>query len=135
MIFFSVHIILSIDKADIYRTFKTETIGTHTQKRCCYCQGFNFGFLVLIRINTNTELRAFLVAQMVKKLPEMQQIQVLSLNWEDPKRMAIHSSILAWRIPWTEATVHEVAESDLTEQLTLSFSGVGEIWICFLFCK
>lgn len=33
MIFFSVHIILSIDKADIYRTFKRETIGTHTQKK------------------------------------------------------------------------------------------------------
>ena len=62
---------------------------------------------------------------MVKKLPEMQEIQVLFLDWEDPKRMAIHSSILAWRIPWTEATVHKVAESDLTDQLTLSFSGVG----------
>ena len=33
MIFFSVHIILSIDKADIYRTFKRETIGTHTHKK------------------------------------------------------------------------------------------------------
>ena len=62
---------------------------------------------------------------MVKKLPEMQEIQVLFLDWEDPKRMAIHSSILSWRIPWTEATVHNVAESDLTDQLTLSLSGVG----------
>ena len=34
----------------------------------------------------------------------MQETQVRSLGWEDPlkKQMAIHSSILAWRIPWTE---------------------------------
>ena len=38
---------------------------------------------------------------MVKNLPAMQEIQVRSLDWEDPleKGMAIHSSILAWRIP------------------------------------
>ena len=47
---------------------------------------------------------ASLVAQIVNNLPEMQEIQVLSLGWEDPveKGMATHSSILAWRIPWTE---------------------------------
>ena len=41
---------------------------------------------------------------MVKNLPAMQETQVQSLGWEDPleKRMATHSSILAWRIPWTE---------------------------------
>ena len=46
-----------------------------------------------------------LVAQMVKKnLPAMQETQVQSLSWEDPleKEMATHSSIFAWRIPWTE---------------------------------
>ena len=39
---------------------------------------------------------------LVKNLPAMQEIQ--SLGWEDPleKEMATHSSILAWRIPWTE---------------------------------
>jgi len=44
------------------------------------------------------------VAQTVKNLPAMQEIQVQSLGREDPleKRMATHSSILAWRIPWTE---------------------------------
>ena len=48
--------------------------------------------------------RASLVAQMVKNMPTMQETQVQSLDREDPleKRMAIHSSILAWRIPWTE---------------------------------
>ena len=41
---------------------------------------------------------------MVKNLPVMQETQVQSLGWEDSleKEMATHSSILAWRIPWTE---------------------------------
>ena len=41
---------------------------------------------------------------MVKNLPAMQELQVQSLGWEDTleKEMAIHSSILAQRIPWTE---------------------------------
>ena len=47
---------------------------------------------------------ASLVAQMVKNLPAMQETWVRSLDWEDPleKGMASHSSILAWKIPWTE---------------------------------
>ena len=41
---------------------------------------------------------------MVKNLPAMQDTWVQFLGWEDPleKEMATHSSILAWRIPWTE---------------------------------
>ena len=41
---------------------------------------------------------------MVKNLPAMQNTQVRSLGWEAPleKEMATHSSVLAWRIPWTE---------------------------------
>ena len=52
----------------------------------------------------NLRLGASLVAQTVKNLPAMQETQVRSLGWEDPleKEMAIHSSIFAWRIPWTE---------------------------------
>ena len=48
--------------------------------------------------------RASLVAQLVKNLPAVQETLVVSLSWEDPleKEMATHSSILAWRIPWTE---------------------------------
>ena len=47
---------------------------------------------------------ASLVAQRLKRLPLMQETWVLSLGWEDPleKEMATHSSILAWRIPWSE---------------------------------
>ena len=48
--------------------------------------------------------KSSLVVQMVKHLPAMQDTRVRSLGWEDPleKEMATHSSILAWRIPWTE---------------------------------
>ena len=48
--------------------------------------------------------RASLVAQMVKCLPTMRETRVRSLGWEDPleKEMATHSSILAWKIPWTK---------------------------------
>ena len=46
---------------------------------------------------------AALMAQMVKNLPAMQETWVRFLGWEDPleKGMAIHSSILTWRISWT----------------------------------
>ena len=53
---------------------------------------------------------------MVKNLPAMQETQVQSLGREDllQKGMAIHASILAWRIPWTEepggATLHGVTK-------------------------
>ena len=47
---------------------------------------------------------ASLVAHRVKNLPAIPEMQVRSLGWEDPlqKEMATRSSILAWRIPWTE---------------------------------
>ena len=45
-----------------------------------------------------------ILSQKVKNLPAMQETQIRSLGWEDPmeKGMATHSSILAWRTPWTE---------------------------------
>ena len=60
---------------------------------------FFFFFLTLYLYGSNG---TSLVAQMVKHLPTMQEIQVQSLGWEDllEKEMATHSSILAWRIPW-----------------------------------
>ena len=47
---------------------------------------------------------ASLVAQLVKNPPAMQETWVRSLGWEEPleEGMASHSSILAWRLPWTE---------------------------------
>ena len=56
---------------------------------------------------------------MIQHMPAIQETWVLSLSWEDPleEEMATHSSILAWRIPWTgawRATFHGLAESDTT---------------------
>ena len=63
---------------------------------------------------------------MVKNVPAMQETWVLSLGWEDPleKGKATHSSILAWKIPWTSPWGHK--ESDTTEQLSLSLSYLDE---------
>ena len=52
-------------------------------------------------------IQGFPVGSVVKNVPavqEMQETRVQSLGWEDPleKKMAAHSSILAWRIPWAE---------------------------------
>ena len=61
---------------------------------------------------------------MVKNLPVMQEIQVRSLGWEDHLKKGMHSSILAWKIPWTEDpgrlyTPWGHKSSDTTERLTL----------------
>ena len=44
------------------------------------------------------------MAQRLKRLPPMQETWIRFLGWEDPleKEMAIHSSILVWKIPWIE---------------------------------
>ena len=59
--------------------------------------------LRLLRLNTFF-IEASLVAQTVKRLTAMQETWIRSLGWEDPlkEEMATHSSILAWKIPWTE---------------------------------
>ena len=72
---------------------------------------------------------ASLVAQLVKNLPAMRETWVRSLSWEDPpdKGKATHSSILAWRIPWTVYGGHKGSET--TEQLslqTLRWKGLGK---------
>ena len=65
------------------------------------------------------------MAQMVKDLPAMLETWVRSLGQEDPLENGIptHSSILAWKIPWTEEPGRYSPwghkESDMTEQLTL----------------
>ena len=66
---------------------------------------FTFPGLVLsVFSNITTESWASLVAQIIKNLPASQEVRVQSLGWEDPleKKMATHSNILAWRVPWTE---------------------------------
>ena len=56
----------------------------------------------MFRISTTLEFE--LVTQRLKQLPAMRENWVRSLGWEDPleKEMATHSSIIVWRIPWTE---------------------------------
>ena len=63
--------------------------------------GLNYWFIMW---SQKTLIGASMVAQMVKNLPAMQEIQVWSLSWEDlpEKPRATHSSILAHGIPWTE---------------------------------
>ena len=58
------------------------------------------------KINNTSSFKAWasLMAQIVKNLPAMQNTWILCLGWEDPleKGKTAHSSILAWKIPWTE---------------------------------
>ena len=70
---------------------------------------FNILLFFLLCYKSQPELslaiiQASLVAQLVKNPPAMGETWVQSLSWEDPLEevMATHSSILAWRIPWTE---------------------------------
>ena len=58
----------------------------------------------IIPCSTSDSSWASLIIHWVKNPPAMQETQVQSLGWEDPpeKEMATRSSILAWRIPWTE---------------------------------
>ena len=66
---------------------------------------------------------ASLMAQMVKNPQTMQMTRVRSLGWKDPleKEMATHSSIHAWKIPWTEWGRKEL---DRTERLHFHFSSI-----------
>ena len=68
---------------------------------------------------------ASLVPQMEKNLPAVQETWVQSLGWEDPleKEMTTHSSILAWKIPWTE---------DPVRLQSMQLQIVGHEWLNFL---
>ena len=70
----------------------------------------------------------FPVAQMVKNLPAMQETWIWSLGWEDPleKGMATHSSILAWRIPWTEEPGGLQSMGSQTEKLIVSLFSLSD---------
>ena len=81
----------------------TEQIRKHLKKRIKKISGTKSVEKRKIRIG-NVAYGASLVVQRLKRLPAMQETWVQSLGREDPleKEMATHSSILAWRIPWTE---------------------------------
>ena len=69
------------------------------------CQDFFAGTsqLYIYSVQAQQETELSLVAQTVRRLSAVQETRVWSLGWEDPleKEMAAHSSILAWKIPWT----------------------------------
>ena len=75
------------------------------------------------------------MAQTIKNLPAMKETRVQSLGQEDPleKGMATHSSILAWRIPWTEESggLQSMGhrESDMTEWLTYTHTQSYSIYV------
>ena len=82
----------------------------------------------MVHLCCSMSVLSFPMVQTVKNLPAVQETWVQSLDQEDPleREMATHSSILAWRIPWTEqpGRLQSVGsqESDTTELLTLSLS-------------
>ena len=99
-----------ITKRDTWRTEFTERFHAFITIFCYYCfHGLSW---------------ASLVAQLVKNLPALHETRVQSLGWEDPleKEIATHSSILAWRTPWTEEPgglqPMGLQESDMTEYTT-----------------
>ena len=65
---------------------------------------------------------------MIKKSPAIQETWVQSLGWEDPleKGMATHSSILAWRIPWTE---EPGSQNSLVAQMVKNLPAMWETWV------
>ena len=67
--------------------------------------------------------RASLIAQLGKNLPAMLETWVQSRGWKDPmeKGKATRSNILAWRTPWTDYSPWGHKESDMTEQLSLTY--------------
>ena len=72
-----------------------------------FCISQNLGIIVASLICPAFELKCLLSSQVVlvvKNPPPMQEIQVQPLGWKDPleKEMTTQSSILAWKIPWTE---------------------------------
>ena len=83
-----------------------------------------------VRHENLTSLGASLVAQMVKNPPAMQETRVQSLGWEDPleKETATHSSILAWRIRWTEepGRLQSVGSQRVGHDSDFTFTGAGD---------
>ena len=111
--------------------FPTEYLGKGNKPATPTSPALEGGFFTLVPPGKPRQallqvFSSFLVAQTVKNLPAMWEMGVQSLDWEDPleKGMVIHSSILAWRIPWTEESegLHSMGrkKSDMTELLTLS---------------
>ena len=101
---------------------RKETLAEGKESRNCLC-------VICEIIFCSIYLWVSLMAQMVKNPPAMQGTWFQSLGWEDTleKGIAIHSGILAWRIPWT-AKPGGHKDWDMTERLTLSLSTLYSIY-------
>ena len=91
-------------KAKMETPSSTKFIGSPRKNKSVASKKWSvFWYLFKLSYAVST-LRASLVAQMVKRLPAMQETWVRSLGQEDPleKAVAPHSSTLAWKIPWTK---------------------------------
>ena len=87
--------------ANVLKDFPGGSDGKECSKTYFFLSAFYFGFILYSLFF----YRASLVAQTVKCLPGVQETRFDPwVGWEDPleKEMAIHSSTLAWKIPWTE---------------------------------
>ena len=92
----------------LWKGLVSALLGPDAHGGCWFCEGGS---------------GASLVGQTVKNPPAMRETWVQSLGWEDPleRGKATHSSILAWRIPWT---VHSMGlQRDMTERLSMAWSG------------
>ena len=89
---------------------------THVSGISCIGRQIFFFFTIIT-------LRASLIAQLVKTPPAMQETQVPFLGWEDAleKGEATHSSILSWRIPWTEKSTGSQRVGHSWEAFTFTF--------------
>ena len=108
--------------------FLTHILG----HQACFLYMGNFDFFPKLDFKI---IKIKIVSQLVKNPSAMQETPVWSLGWKDPlvEGMATHSSIPAWRIPMNkgawQATVHGIAESDMTEWLTTFKPFMGHHWL------
>ena len=127
-IFYSFHIFFKI----LFQEQRPQTklncgsSGFWTVNKILFLKSNLILLLLLILWYCLRDVLASLVAQMVKILPAVQEIWVWSLGWEDPleKGMTTLSSILVWRIPWTE-------ESGKLQ--SMGSQSVGHYWATFTF--
>ena len=85
-----------------YKGSNTQLVGDYQYQYCLIC--LKAAKRVNVKCSHHTHIRGFPSASRIKNLLAMQEIWVQPLGLEDPlqKRMATRSSILAWRLPWTE---------------------------------
>ena len=112
-------------------TFFSITYSTsHVTLNYCVSKSLGMGHLTEYIFNF---IFGFLAAQLLKNLPAMQETWVGSLGWEDPleKGKATHSSILAWKIPWTVLS-QRVGHDWATFTFIFIFS---QYWLILIFLK